>query len=59
MTEMTTIDCFECGKEFDTSEVKMAGDLLSCPHCKQKMEADIDADENDYFWFAIPEKSKR
>lgn len=58
MVEQTTITCFECDKDFDTSESKQVGDKFSCSNCGQKMEADMDCDEDGYFWFAVPAKSK-
>lgn len=57
--EMTTVRCLNetCEKEFDTTEMKLPTEIVTCPHCKSDHVLDQDSDGGGDFWYLHSIKS--
>lgn len=52
--QMTTVECLNenCEKEFETTSLKCADEVVTCPHCNSDHLLDEDYGENDnIFWY--------
>lgn len=60
MGDMTAVRCLNewCEQEFETTQLKVVTDIVTCPHCKAEHKLDEDFGDDSNFWYLHSIKQK-